>query len=365
MKKALKIFIPIILLLCLLYYLFQPVLMHNIGRSTFEDLKHFIALGTNGNILWSNTIGYANLESKKLADSSTQYRIGSTSKAVTSVGLGMLLQKDKLQLHSLVKDFVPYASDELSNLTLKQLASHTSGIRNYGTCVCFPIWEYYNRREHASITESISVFNGDDLLFKPGSGFSYSSYNFTLLSAMIEKAAKEDFLSYMNNTIFKPLHMHQTAGDGKSKILNATATFYDVENASVKEAYSVNNSNKWAGGGFVSTPKDLVRLGNAVLENQLLNAETKSLLFEPVTLDNGTINIQNYALGWRNDTSDKVFTDKRPVTLIHHGGVAMGSTAILILVPEYHTTIALTMNKTGSVRDLSRIAYKLINLFIN
>lgn len=399
MKKIVKISIPIIILV-LCYFLFKPIIIYNFGKEKLEDFSHLqpnikhsnkikkqadsllisefnklktpalsASVGINNINIWSNTIGYANVENQVIADSLTTFRIGSTSKALTSVGLGVLIQNKKLETQSLVRDFVPYASNKLSELTLRQIASHTSGIRNYGTCFCFPIWEYYNNHEYNSIEESVAVFNEDELLFEPSTNFSYSSYNYTLLSAMMETASEKKFLPFMQEKVFKPLNMNQTKAERKNQNKGNISKFYEVENGEIKESYEVNNSVKWAGGGFLSTPNDLVKLGNAVLNYRLLDSITTAKLFKPVKLNSGKINSQNYGMGWRNDMYKNIHKDGHNVYIIHHGGVAMGSTAMLILLPEYNLTVAVTMNRNASTQETKNlffsIPHKLASLFIN
>jgi serine beta-lactamase-like protein LACTB len=394
MKKLIKISTPIgIIILC--YFLFEPVFTHNFGRTEMpildnqqpkilysEPIKNSaneilkeeftklktpslsVAIGMNDTIVWSNSIGYSNVNDKTLADSLTKYRIGSTSKTLTSIGLGVLIQNGILKPNSIVRDYVPYASNELSKLTVQELASHTSGIRNYGTCLCLPIWEFYDNDQYNSIEESISMFNNDELLFKPSTDFSYSTYNYNLLSGIMEGASKTDFLEFMESKVFEPLTMYQTKPDLFNSSLDNIAEFYDTENNKIKEAYKTNSSSKWAGGGFLSTPTDLVKFGNAVLNYKLIDSTTTNSLFKPIKLKNGKVNDQNYGLGWRNDTSTNIFKDKQEVRIIHHGGTAMGSTAMLILLPKYNVTVAVTMNRNGKSTDLFDIAYKIAELFI-
>lgn len=385
-----------ILVLC--FFLFKPVITYNIGREKLEDLSHLqpninhsklihkqadsllisefhslktpalsASIGINDTLIWSNTIGYADIDKGIIAGSTTKFRIGSTSKALTSIGLGILIKNEKLNTQSLVKDFVPYASNNLSKLSLQQVASHTSGVRGYGTCCCFPIWEYYDTHEYNSIKESIAVFNNDELLFEPGNDFSYSSYNYTILSAMMEKASEKKFLPFMQEKVFQPLNMTQTTADKKNK--SSTATFYDINGEKIKESYEVNNSVKWAGGGFLSTTNDLVKLGNSILNYRLLDSITTATLFEPVKLNSGQINRENYGLGWRNDLYENIHKDGHKVTIIHHGGVAMGSTAMLILLPEYNLTVAVTMNRNASTKETKdmffSLPHKLARLFVN
>ncbi|PKG43826.1 serine hydrolase domain-containing protein [Psychroflexus sp. MES1-P1E] len=400
MKRIIKIFVPIIAILVLSFFLFEPIITHNFGKEKLKDFSHLqlntnhseqikkqadslllsefsklktpalsASIGINNTTIWSNTIGYADVDNQILADSLTKFRIGSTSKALTSIGLGVLIQSKKLNTHSLVKDFVPFASNKLSELTLQQVASHTSGIRNYGNCLCFPIWEYYGNHEYNSIEESMAVFNDDELLFEPSTNFSYSSYNYTLLSAMMETASEKKFLPFMQENVFKPLQMTQTKADRKNQNMDNIAKFYEVENGKIKESYEVNNSVKWAGGGFLSTPNDLVKLGNAVLDYRLLDSLTTTKLFDPVKLNSGQVNSDNYGMGWRNDMRTNIHKDGRDVNIIHHGGVAMGSTAMLILLPEYNLTVAVTMNRNASTQETKNLFFslphKLASLFVN
>ena len=385
MKKYIKIAV-LLLVFIVAYFLFQPVLVHNFGWKPFpknldslnrNDLNkksdhilfdEFVKLKTpalsisirkNDTILYSKTMGFSDIENGIKANSNTKFRIGSVSKALTSGGLGILLQNNKLNLNTSVNDFFSGKYKLLSSLTVKDLASHTSGIRNYETCFCFPIWEYNSNDQYASVKESVEIFAYDDLLFKPSSAFSYSSYNFTMLSLLMEKSSNKNFLSFMNEEVFTPLKMTNTSNIEIGNL----ATFYQVENEEYKTVFKVNNSNKIAGGGFVSTSNDLAKYGSAILNNKLFSEETKQQLFTPIKLLNGEINVQNYGLGWRIDETSKIFKDKRKVKIVHHGGVAMGSTAFLLLLPEYNISAAIVMNSNtnNGARKLSSILYKIIN----
>ena len=377
----------ILLVFLVIYFLFQPILVHNFGWKSygnkheninyknnidslfFNEYKKLktpalsISVRKNETILYNKTLGFADIDKNIKATNTTKFRIGSVSKALTSGGLGILLDKKRLELNTKVEDLFPKKFQKLSNLTVQELASHTSGIRNYGTCLCFPIWEYYNNNQYNSVEQAIHIFSNDDLLFRPSSSFSYSSYNYTMLSLLMEKSANTKFTSFMNSKVFKPLNMDDTS----SKEIGNIATFYAIEKEEYKTVFKVNNSNKIAGGGFVSTANDLSKYASSILSNKLFSEKTKQLLFTPVKLSNGKVNVQNYGLGWRIDDTTKIFNDKRKVKIIHHGGVATGATAFLILLPEYNISAAITMNSNTSegASKLSRILYKIINELIH
>ncbi|WP_299220971.1 serine hydrolase domain-containing protein [uncultured Aquimarina sp.] len=395
MKKCIIITSVILPILILCFFLFEPIMTYTSGWNTFPKISELepienhdnemeqkadsilkemfthlkapglsVAAGMNGKIIWSNAIGYEDIQNATEIRLDTKFRIGSTSKAVTSLGLGVLLQSGALHRDAKVKELVPYANEKLSEITLKQLASHTSGIRNYGTCFCFPIWEHLNNEEYTSVRESIEIFSDSPLLFHSGTDFSYSSYNYTLLSAMMEGASGKDFLSFMEVAVFSPLNIKHINGETSSMPTKNISKFYDVDENMYKETFKVNNSNKWAGGGFVATPTALVKLGNAFLNHKFLDKDTTETLIEPVQLDTGEINKQNYAMGWRNSFTEKMFDQNHKVQIIHHAGTAAGSTSVFILFPEYNLSISILMNRSGTTSDLFTYSYELAKIFI-
>jgi len=337
-------------------------------RETFRTVNApalSVAVGRNDSLVYSKAIGFSDIQRGIQATPRTQFRIGSTSKAVTSLGLGVLLEQQKLTLHQTVGSVVPYVNREYSGITVEQLASHTSGIRNYRSCFCFPIWENLNTKQFASIEESVSVFSASDLLFAPGTAYSYSTYNFTLLSAVIEGVSQMTFMDFMKTAVFNPLSITEINPDLQDITSENISLHYEVADNAYKEAFAVNNSNKWAGGGLIASPSGLVQLGNAAMNTSLLKKETTAQLFSPVALKNGMVNSESYGLGWRIGTTNKVFADKKEVKIIHHGGTAVGGTSVLILFPEYNISISLLMNKSGSVSELFEAAYKIVAIYVN
>ncbi|MFZ6014150.1 MAG: serine hydrolase domain-containing protein [Bacteroidota bacterium] len=402
MKRKSLYLIPSLVMLICFYFSFEPVLIHNVGWKDFisreipaiqktSDVDTFyaraidkseqilqdaftelpapaisVAVGIDNKVVWARALGSKDIDRQEKADVNTSFRIGSTSKTITSVILGRLMEKRMLDLDKPVQQYVPYLGGLQEPITLRQLVSHSSGVREYETCLCFPIWEYFSNDRHETIRESIDMFQHDPLLFKPGTQFFYSSYNFTLLSAAMEETTKKNFLDIAHEEVFIPLQMENTSGDYADSTIENRATFYEVLRGKYKKAYSVDNSNKWAGGGFISTPTDLVKMGNAVLHYSILNKATVDSLFTPQRLADGSINEQHYALGWRVNKKKKMFDGEKEVYVVHHGGTAMGSTSFLVLFPDYKISLSLLMNrmKPENFEDFSRYAFKIAEAFI-
>ncbi len=312
-----------------------------------------IAAMLNGEMVWNYAVGYQDISNKIAADTTTQYRIGSTSKALTSLGLAKMIELEKIHPDSSIQ----FYTDKFTNkppISIRQLASHQSGIRNYGWCPCFPVWEYFRNKQFTSIEESVEEFESDKLLFIPGNGFSYSSFNFTALSLAMDNVFEQGYLVFMSKEVFKVLGMKGTHPDWKDQDVSSKATQYEINDNLYRKATTVNLSNKWAGGGFVSTPSDLVRAGSVLIDSSFISNETINLITSPQRLSDRSINEQNYAMGWRHDFSKRYFNGERDVEVIHHGGMAVGGLALLVVYPEYDLVIAITLNK-GEARGNFRL----------
>ena len=190
----------------------------------------------------------------------------------------------------------------------------------------------------------MDTFIYDPLLFEPGSQFSYSSYNYTLLSAVLEKVAGNSFVELMQQRVFTTFNMPNTGAENDLRSTQETVSFYNTGYGYFQESFPVDTSNKLAGGGFVSTPSDLVNMGNLLLSKKQLKRSTLQQLFEPQKLTTGEINSQQYALGWRRSKTNKDFANKGPMPLVHHGGTATGNSSLLILFPEQQFVIAVLIN---------------------
>ena len=324
-----------------------------------------MAIGHQNEVLWSEAVGYADLENKITANEQTIYRIGSISKSITSVALATLFEKKMLQpddqMSSLLTDDYNLSNSAIS---IKQLASHTAGIRHYGLCFCLPIMaEGFNSKTYTDVKDAVAIFGKDGLLFTPGEGFRYSTYGYTLLSAAIQEISQQPFLKYLQTAVLNPLGMQSTKAGGTGTPIDKKASFYEVEEGQFKPIYPTNISNKWAGGGLLSTPTDLVRMGNALQDSSFLSPATKAQLFTPIPLKDGTMNPQRYGMGWRIGTDTRNFAPKE-VKVIHHGGTIGGGIALIIMFPEYDLTVSMMTNRSGSSGELFEPIFEIAKSFM-
>ena len=289
-----------------------------------------VAVAVDGKIVWSEGFGYADLEARVPVKPSTRFRIGSVSKPLTATALVQLVEAGRLDLDAPVQKYVPSFPDKGVKITPRLLAGHLAGIRHYKGD------EFFMQRHYATVIDGLKIFQDDPLVAAPGTKFSYSSYGYNLLSAVIEAISGESFLSYMQRKVFEPLGLRATVADEPSRIIEHRSRFYMRTKGQLENAPFVDNSYKWAGGGFLSTAEDLVRFGSRLLQPGFLKAESLALLFTSQKTSDGQET--KYGMGW---TPDKSKTGK---TIYEHGGGSVGGTSQLILYPDTRVVVAFVCN---------------------
>ena len=290
-----------------------------------------VAVGVGTEIVWSEGFGWADIENHVPVSPLTRMRIGSISKSVTAAGLALLYEQGRLDLDAEVQQYVPAFPKKRWPVTVRQVAGHIAGIRHYlGN-------ENENAVRYPTVLAGLDIFDDDSLLFQPGTRYSYSSYGWNLLSAVIEGAAGQEFLGYMRRSVFEPLGLRSMVAEHTDSIIEWRATFYErARDGRLLRAQYVDNSYKWAGGGFISNTEDMVRYGMAWLQPSFLKQQTIDLWFTPQTLAGGRAT--TYGIGWFS----RVDEDGRRI--VWHTGGSVGGRALLVLYPEQNVVVAMLSN---------------------
>jgi serine beta-lactamase-like protein LACTB len=229
-----------------------------------------------------------------------------------------------------------------------------SGIRHYlkkgepETDDEFTLLEYYLTRSFPTVSEALSVFLNDELLHRPGTTWLYTTHGYTLLSAILERAAgdKKSFADLIQDLVVKQLGLRHTKLEFPHELVSNRSRYYCRR--TLKEGLSnvayVDLSYKWAGGGMLSNVHDLLIFANTLLQcrqtksinsqsaNQLLKTETIREMWSPiVATDKKNV---SYGLGWMivKEQPSSVNESTIPDHVYHTGG-AVGATSVLIIIP--------------------------------
>ncbi|HEV8481939.1 MAG TPA: serine hydrolase domain-containing protein [Blastocatellia bacterium] len=289
-----------------------------------------VAIEQDGKLVYSKGFGYADVENKVPFTPQTVSRIGSISKTFTALSVMQLVEQGKIKLDDEVQVYVPTFPKKSAPITIRQLLCHQSGIRHYKG------QEFLSSKHYATVEEALGIFKDDPLGFEPGTQFGYTTYGYVLLSRVVEAASGETFPDYLTKHIFTPLGLKVTWLDDQPRIISQRARNYTKrQNGPLENSPQVDQSNKWGGGGLLSTVEDLLRYADSYDGKQMLKPETIAQMFTAQKTRDGKTTA--YGLGWGIALED----GRR---LVEHTGGSAGATSALSKYPEQKTTIAVLVN---------------------
>ncbi len=302
----------------------------------------------NGQVVWSEAMGWADRESGIEATPATRFRLYSVSKAVTGTLAARLAEQGELDLDVGILHYLPELPETLRGVTTRQLLGHLAGVRHYKRGE----WMKVSRQRCETAREALVPFMTDPLNSEPGTEYAYTSFGFVLASAVIEAAVGKPFYRVLEEQIYEPAGMSHTSPDTPAVYDDSTATFYweGRRGKTVVADPGIDNSCKCGGGGLLTSTEDLARFGTAVLKGTLLNEESTELLVTSQQTSSGERT--HYSLGW------SVSEDG---TRLGHSGGSPGGRSYLLIDRAHGIVVALMTNYEGE--GLRPEAYEVLKSF--
>lgn len=313
--------------------------------------------------LFQKGYGYADLEAKiKVDPKKTIFRVASISKNIAAAALAHMVKDRVIDLDTSLYHYVPYFPKKAYDFTIRQLASHTAGIRGYKG-------KEYGLNKPYSIKDSLQVFKDDPLLFKPGTEYHYNSYDWVLISLAMQEASGIPFEEYVKDKVLSPLELQNTFPEntrlsasylptGRAETFEEDdhdlATFYTKNKLGFRKAIPVNNRYKLAGGGYVSTSEDIAKFGQAHLKKEVLDDDVISQFITSIKIKG---KVTYYGLGWQ------VSEDKAGRPYFGHIGNGVGGYSNLFVYPEKQLVFSILINCTnpGVQEELDTV----VDIFLN
>jgi D-alanyl-D-alanine carboxypeptidase len=282
--------------------------------------------------IWAKAFGKANLEQNRAADESTRYAIGSVSKQFTTAAILLLQEQGKVSLDDKVAKYYPDLT-RAGEISIRQLLSHTSGYEDYAPQdYLIPAWT-----KPTTPQAVVDHWAKLPLNFDPGTKWQYSNTNYVIAGLIVEKAARQTLLSFLQQRIFSPLEM-TSAGfcDDKSPADAGAYTRYALGPARPIE----REAPGWyfGAGELCMTARDLAKWDAAFLKKQILSARSYEEFTREVLLSNG--DRTNYALGL-------AISQFHGIPSISHSGEVMGFLASNRLYPNRQAAVVALSNEVG------------------
>jgi CubicO group peptidase (beta-lactamase class C family) len=231
-----------------------------------------VAVSKDGKIIYTKSIGFADVENNIKATENSKYRIGSISKSFTTVLVLKAVEEKRLDLNQTIDKWFP-TIENAKQITVKNLLNHRSGIHNFTDDADYLSWNTQPKTEKEMV-EIISKAGSD---FKPDSKAEYSNSNFVLLTYILEKTFGKSYSELLQKYIVKPIGLKNTYVFGKINPVNNECKSYKFIGAWKLEP-ETDYSIPLGAGAIISTPSDLTKFADALFSGKLLKPASLNIM---------------------------------------------------------------------------------------
>lgn len=301
-----------------------------------------------------NSYGLSEIQQQIPISSDHVFAIGSMSKQFTAVGILLLVNEGKVNLSDDIKKYLPDYNSHGRSITVENCLTHSSGILSFTEKEGFD--SLFTKS--LPIDEMIDFFEIDDLLFEPGSNFSYSNSGYLILGLIIEKISGMNYNEFIRKNIFEKTGMHNTYFYGEENQIPFMTIGYDGRDSSTyQETTEFFNGWTQGAGNIKSCVKDLNIWNRSLISGKIIPEDLLQKAFTAHILSN-SVN-SNYGYGW--NITDLISGNEK---IIRHGGAINGFLSDAVYLPEDEIFIAALSNNTGKSPDklVDKIILKILNI---
>lgn len=241
--------------------------------------------------------GMANLELGVKLMPDHVFRIGSVTKTFTATAVLQLVEQGRLRLEDTLQKYLPEYPFGNMPVTIEQLLTHTSGIRDYMS-KGHP--DPFILRHDLQPGELIAHIKNEPLSGLPGERFNYSNSNYVLLGLIIEKITGMSYHDYVRTYLLKPAGLSRSSFAGEKEIIPGRIPGYWSDEKTTENCGYQSLSIGYACGDLLSTADDLYRWCRALFTGKIIRDSLLRRAVSPFRLGNGRYSAYGY--GWMIDT---------------------------------------------------------------
>ena len=299
------------------------------------------AVWVPGKGTWIKGFGKADTATGQAMDPNMIFRIGSLTKSFTATVILRLSEEGKLNLDDTLDKYITDpVIPNASNITIRQLASMTSGLFNYTEDTDFGMAVYQNPLRVWAPKELVNYAIAHSPYFAPGTSYYYSNTNFILLGMIIEKITGNSLGSEIQNRIASILHLNNTSFATTSAMPSGSSHGYSINDDGVTstDATTIDPSWGWAAGANISDIYDLKKWIEAVGKGTLLTEASHTAQFTWVDEPGSQTN--KYGLGIM-----------KMGNFIGHEGIITGFNSMMAYLPSNGAVFIIMENLNPSTTD--------------
>ncbi len=325
-----------------------------------------VALVHEDRIIWTGAFGYSNLWARTPAVPETVYLIGSTFKTMSMYALLQQMEQGKFKLDDRVNDYLEdfkiQGEDESNPVTFRHILTHTSGLP--GDFGPHPVWG-----DTAPLPLKDYLSSYLKVRTPPLTKLVYSNMAFTLIAHLVEKFSGVDYKMYIQENIFDPVEMEDTAFFPRGQMEERLAIPYMFNTKTGNQVPATRlKANVWPAGIVYGTVINQARWLIANLNAGVYKGHR--LISEETFTEMMTLQFEKFkgliSDGWLNETTGFGLTwwisERDGEKLFAHSGSVPGYTAFLVGNLDQKTGFAILTNGNRSHKYLFALAVKSLDL---
>ena len=309
-----------------------------------------VAVVKDGAIIYKNGYGLSNLEYDIPITPSSIFHIASVSKQFTVFSILLLEKQGKLSLDDDIRKYIPEVPDFGTTITLRHLASHTSGLRDQWNLLSMAGWRMDDVITKEHVLKLVS--KQKELNFNPGDEYAYCNTGFTLLAEVVSRISDMSFAEFTEVNIFEPLKMSNTL-------------FYDDHEKVVKNrTYSYNSSSD----GYKKSVLNYANVGATSLFTTVEDLSLWAMNFSDINVGDSTIINKMNTPAILNDGKTfggalgQFVGEYKGLNEIQHGGADAGYRSYLTRFPDENFAVVVFSNSAEF--NSGRMAHKVVDIYL-
>lgn len=316
---------------------FRQVVEEYVAKRSFAGT---VLIARDGDIIFEQAYGEASIEWSVANSLESRYRIGSLSKPFLATLIMRLSELGQLSLDGTLGEYLPelYDGTDASNVTVAQLLSHTSGIKDLPSNFNDP-WYQTTARLSYEPRDFAAEWIKPVLVEQPGSAWRYNNAGFILLGIIVEEATGQSYAENLQEHLFGPAKMESSGVFSESAILPRLAQGYArAPNGELMQPLRVDSSIFFSAAGIYSSAHDILAFDQALYREEFLSAEARATMHAKKT-------DFPYGFGW--GVEEWPIGDQRTINVTHHTGSIPGYQSFYIRSEENRDTV-IVLNNTNN-----------------
>jgi D-alanyl-D-alanine carboxypeptidase len=299
-----------------------------------------VALLQGGKMTFCKGYGFASKETKKPVDAETRFAVASVTKEFTAASIFLLSEEGKLSVYDSVAKYFPDLT-RAQDIRILDLMNMVSGYRDF-----YPLdFLTVEMTKATTPDEVINEYAKGTLDFDPGTRWSYSSTNYSILGRIVEKVSGKSYQDFVQERIFTPLEMTHSGFEPYPAGPEAAQGYRSFTVVDPEPALREGMNWMYSAGSIYTTPADMVKWDVALMNGKILKPESYRLMTTNRLLSNGTAT--GYCCGLHKK-------EAKGETVLWHDGEAAGFLSHSEFLPSTQSAVFITVNTDSvSLDDLA------------